>query len=235
MNVDHQILQAQRELYRGNFLKHGDTPRGTFQNNRVTMHLRYERLVAGFDLSDRPSVLDVGCGLADLHAYLKKRGVAHRYHGSEIVPEMVEACRLKYPDIEVDGRTIFEFPARSFDWVVLSGALNLRGGVELGRWHRYAMSLVEQMYAVCRLGMSFNFLTTYNTFQDPELGYFDPGVVLNRMLGLSRFVSVDHAYPLYECSVRVATEECLKRQFPAPELDRYLNRKEIYEGDHSPG
>lgn len=217
-----QILQEQRHLYRGNFLKHGDSPRGTFQNNLVTMHLRYERLLAGVDFSGCPAILDVGCGLGNLHAYLKSRGLAHRYHGSEIVPEMVEACRQKYPGIEVDSRTVFDFPNQSFDWVVLSGVLNIPGNVEPANWQSYALNLVDQMYALCRQGMSFNFLTIHVTYQDPELFYFDPGMLLNHMARLSRFVTVDLAYPLYECTLRVATVENLRNQFPQEELKRYL-------------
>ena len=217
-----EILQDQLLLYRQNFLEHGDSPRGTFQNSLMTMHLRYERLLDGFDLSQNPTILDVGCGLGDLHAYLKGRNLEHIYHGSEIVPEMVEACRAKHPEIQVSSQTVFDMPPDRFDYVVLSGALNLRYHTEVSQWKDYCLSLIREMFRICKMGIAFNFLTTRNDYQDPELVYFDPPHLLEESLKLSRFVKLDHGYPLFEATLTVCKKDWTRLKFPQPELSRYL-------------
>lgn len=216
------ILEDQVLLYRQNFLEHGDSPRGTFQNSLTTMHLRYERLLEGLDLSKSPTLLDVGCGLGDLHAYLKSNNLEHAYHGSEIVPEMVKACRAKYPEIQVTTDTVFEMPEESFDFVVLSGALNLRYHTAVDQWQEYCLSLIKRMFAICKLGISFNFLTTRNDYQAPELVYFDPPHLLGEALKLSRFVKLNHSYPLFEATITVYKKDWAIQSFPQPELARYL-------------
>jgi hypothetical protein len=43
---------------------------------------------------------DFDSGICDLHGYLLKCGVEHRYTEIEIVPEVREMTLIEYPDIE---------------------------------------------------------------------------------------------------------------------------------------
>ena len=76
-----------------------------------------------------------------------------------------------------------------------------------------------------RLGISFNFLTSYNTFSLQRLHYQDPLEIADFCLReLSRHVILDHSMPLYEGNVAVLRPECLRLSFPQPEFDKYLAR-----------
>jgi hypothetical protein len=98
------IVQLQLDAYRANFLQYGDTPQGTYQNNAVTIEERHKQLMASLLplLPQNFSLCDFGSGTCDLHEYLLKRGIEHRYTGIEIVPEMREVSQKKYPEIEGD-------------------------------------------------------------------------------------------------------------------------------------
>jgi SAM-dependent methyltransferase len=226
-SVSARIRSAMQAAYGRQLRAHGDSPQATFQNDRTTQELRFERLLRGLlPAPGAVSVHDVGCGLCDLHAYLQQRGVAHEYSGSEIVPEMAELARRKYPGLTVAERDITEPPcAETYDIVVLSGTFNLPGVVERGDWDRHCRATLEQMFAMARRGIAFNFLTTYNTFSSPELHYMDPLSILDFcQRQLSRFVVVDHAYPLYEATVTVLREEPVRSRYGEAELAKYFSR-----------
>lgn len=225
MNED--ISGRQLDRYRENFLKHGDSPEGTFQNNRETQHLRFERLLQHLKLPSTPfSIHDVGAGVADLHNYLLSCGIPHQYEGTEIVPEMVKKVKERLPDIRLttdDFLSAANEPVA--DFVVLSGTLNLRCEVDVARWEEYSLQVLSKMYAAASCGISANFLTNRNTFSVPELFYAPPARILNYCLDtMSRFVTVDHCYPLFEFTVTVLKPPHVQRCYSDPAFGRYFPR-----------
>lgn len=72
------------------------------------------------------SLLDVGCGFADLYFYLKQQGIPTHYQGIDIVKEFSAKASALYPTAKLSTNDIFSLnPAKnSVDYVMLSGALN---------------------------------------------------------------------------------------------------------------
>ena len=215
MNLNN-ILSAQRDAYQKNFIEQGDSAKGTLWNNRETQYFRYERIIREFNLSQANySVLDIGAGLCDMHAYLLEKNIEHTYCGVEIVPEMIATAEKKYPGIQIIQEDILSASnIPQSDVVLLSGTLNLHTGVTEADWREFAFSVIKRMFELCKVGISFNLLTSHRTFTDPTLVYFDSSEVLNYCISqLSRFVHLDHAYPLYEFSVTVFKNEFMKEQY----------------------
>jgi len=107
---------------------------------------------------DGASVLDVGCGLGDLFAFLDGRGLSVRYLGCDMLPEMVAAARKKHPQprARFEVRDVVEHPLpRRFDYVVACGTFNLR----VEGHEDYLRSAIASMYGSCRRAVAFNFLT----------------------------------------------------------------------------
>jgi hypothetical protein len=221
-----KLIEGQLKVYRDNYIRFGDTPEGTFHNSRTTQYLRFSRLIDPL-LSFAPeyfSLHDVGAGPADLHKYLLERNIAHRYSGSEIVPEMVQTASHKFSDIQIYCRAIEEAPANEkYDFVVLCGTFNMPGETLPDEWACFVTDTIRKMYSMCRLGISFNFLTSYNTFSVPDLFYIDPFRTTQFCLKeLSRFTSLDHAYPLYEATITVLTKECMKEAYREEHFAKYF-------------
>lgn len=203
---DPTILRNQIEVYRRAFLEHGDSPKATFNVSREAQGLRFERLTRFLREAKAPfSLHDVGAGLCDLHRHLLERGVEHAYSGTEIVQEMVDAARKKYPEITLHNRDILRDDVIDrHDFVVLSGLFNMPGTTNRDSWGRFVFALLRKMYEMADVAIAFNFLTAYRTFSDPSLHYLDPREVLDFcMRDLSRFVVLDHGYPLFECTATV--------------------------------
>jgi SAM-dependent methyltransferase len=93
-----------------------------------TQAARFDAFTRLLDFTDA-SVLDVGCGRADLPDYLLQRGIRlEHYIGLEAVPLLVEeAERRNIPDSKIIRADFVAEPARMFvgaDVVVFSGSLN---------------------------------------------------------------------------------------------------------------
>jgi len=222
------IIEAQREAYRTNFLVHGDSPLGTYQNNRVTQYIRFETLLRQImpHVGPGTSLHDIGSGLCDLYQFLRERGLDGdiTYSGTEIVQEMVDLAAAKYPELTLLNRDFLDVDISDrYDFVVLSGTFNIPGGVDGESWKAMCLALIDKMYKHADKGIAFNFLTSYRTFSNPDLYYFDPREIFDHATtNLSRFVHIDAAYPLYECSVTVFKNDYISSLYDHPDLKKYF-------------
>ena len=222
------IIEAQRHAYRAEFVKHGDTPLGTHQGNRAGLELRFEALLRNVvpHLGAGATLHDLGSGLCDLYGFLQSRGLDRRiaYSGTEIVQEMIDRAAQKYPGLALRNRNFLEAGAgERYDFVVLSGALNLLAGVTGDEWKAMCLALIRKMYSHADRGIAFNFLTAYRTYSDPLLYYFDPKEIFEfATTQLSRFVVLDAAYPLYECTVTVFNKDYMAALHGDDDLKKYF-------------
>ena len=144
-----------RSSHRDALLRRGVSPGALRWSSRETQERRFQVL---FGLGIRPGdrLLDVGCGFGDLAAWLESRGCPVAYTGIDITPELLEEGRRLYPHLDLREGELFELDPspESFDWVVLSGALNdeLRDGGD------HARRLILRMWEACSQGIAFNLL-----------------------------------------------------------------------------
>lgn len=94
-------------------------------------HSRFAVLSEYVPLSGK-SLLDVGCGLADLYAFLTEHGIRTKYTGIDILSQMASAAIERFPEIEIIHGDAFSepelFSSRVFDVVFSSGIFNLNLG-----------------------------------------------------------------------------------------------------------
>lgn len=220
------IIKKQVDAYRDNFIKHKDSPLGTFQNDNVTQEERFAQVLkplleiksSGF------TICDIGAGTCDMHRYMTGLGIDHKYTAVEIVPEMVEYSKGLYPEAEIlQADFLSEQFTRKFDFVVLSGTFNLPGEVKEQDWEAFLFRMITKMYESADLGMSFNALTAYTTFRAEELYYLAPEKVLSYIQNnMSRFCTVNSAYPLFEFTYSVFTKEAMMSKFPHEAFAKYF-------------
>ncbi|KIX11301.1 class I SAM-dependent methyltransferase [Dethiosulfatarculus sandiegensis] len=82
------------------------------------------RLVARH-LPPGSSLLDLGCAAGSLHSLLNKRGVKMQYTGVDVTPELIQAAKHRYPEINFQVASALELPFEdaSFDVVFSKGTL----------------------------------------------------------------------------------------------------------------
>jgi hypothetical protein len=220
------IIQAQLGIYGENYIKHGNTPLGLFWKDAASQYERFNQLITpllAYKSSDF-TICDVGAGVCDLHKFLRTREIKHTYTGIEIVKEMVETAKNNYPEISVINQDLLadDYQQR-FDFCVLSGTFNLPGNTNRNDWLEFVLSMIQKMYEISCVGIAFNALTTFSTFNDPELFYLDPKITLDYIKkNLSRHCQIMMASPLFEDTYIVLKPETVSMKYPAPEFDKYF-------------
>lgn len=189
----------------------GTHPNALDWGSRISQETRFAVLAEVGDLSER-RVLDVGCGLADLYAYLAANGIAVRYTGYDTAPQMLDSAQRRFPDLTMHAVDVarHHVPAAQFDYVVASGLFNLRREGAYG----YVAAMVEQMYRVCRRGVAFNSLSS--RADGLEGGHFlaDPSAVLDICLDIAPRCVLRHDYLPHDFTVYLYKQPVTPPQTP---------------------
>ncbi|RPI62627.1 MAG: class I SAM-dependent methyltransferase, partial [Planctomycetaceae bacterium] len=126
------------------------------------------------------SLLDIGCGLGDLWAYLQRRKISVQYIGVDILEKMVQAAMQKHPGVTFTHADIFTdspFAGGSFDVAFCSGAFNLN----LGNNMAFLASAINTMCRLARSHIVFNLLHKRARQEEHRYFFYDPAVVLKML------------------------------------------------------
>ncbi|MFD1875432.1 class I SAM-dependent methyltransferase [Hymenobacter bucti] len=121
------------------------------------------------------SVLDVGCGYADLYPFLKQRFAGVQYTGIEQMSELLALAETRYgpaADLTLRSGDFLRMPLPHSDYVLASGSLNYRN-----RAPRFIYQAIETLFASCRLGLGFNLLSWEPPGGGP-LAAYDPAAIV---------------------------------------------------------
>ncbi len=134
---------------------HGNNPLALYWESREVQEIRFEVLL-GCGVKTGDSVLDVGSGFSDLFHFMKTKGLEIDYSGIDLSPDMIEIALGRTPALSLFQGDLFDFdpPEKSYDWVLLSGALN----EPLQDKGAYLRAILPRLYSTCRKGLAFNLL-----------------------------------------------------------------------------
>jgi len=145
----------------------------------ASQEVRFRVLVENVPL-EGASLLDVGAGLGDLWAYLKRRGVKANYTGVDILEDMARAARQRHGDARFVCADLFDpaaecpFAAGSFDVVFCSGTFNLNLGNNL----QFVPAALSRLIPLSRRWVVFNMLHCRARGPDRRYFYYDPEEVV---------------------------------------------------------
>lgn len=103
------------------------------------------------------SVLDAGCGHADLFPFLTKRFSSLTYYGCEQIPDLLDVAIQRYRRASQVTLLPGDFLADTVpmtDFVLASGSLNYRHSDA-----RFIYKAIETLFDNCRIGLGFNLLS----------------------------------------------------------------------------
>jgi len=153
--MDNKQRKLMIKRHAHSFQQHGYTPNALFWSSRGIQKVRFKAL-AEIGINEHDSLLDVGCGFADLYSWLKAQKVQTHYTGIDLSQDILNKGMELHPKLNLLHGELFDFdwPNASFDWVFLSGTLNWN----LHDDGKYARQLIEQMLKLCSKGVAFNML-----------------------------------------------------------------------------
>ena len=111
--------------------------------------IRFQKIYEA-GIGDDDSVLDVGCGVAHLHTYLKNQGWNGKYLGFDPNKKAID---LVDENINVMEGTIEALPDyMKYDWAIANGVFNL------GLTEEHTFWIIENMISHANKGIIFNML-----------------------------------------------------------------------------
>jgi SAM-dependent methyltransferase len=194
--------------YRGRLTEFGATPEALGWGKNPRQEVRFGVLGEGALRRPDSSVLDVGCGFADLYDFLRKRGWKGTYTGIDLVPELLTEARRRHEGLDVKESDLAQLGGTAkYDFVVASGIFNakLLSGDNPG----HILSSIEKMVQLARVAVSVDFLTTYVDFQKPDAWHTDPGWILSQSRKFSRCARLRCDYMPFEFALILQKDDTL--------------------------
>ena len=152
-----------------------------------------------------PSILEIGCGLADFYRHLLRRKHNCSYHGYDIIPEYIDECRRVYPDANFSLRNVFvESIEGTYDTVVMSQVLNNR--YQKSDNMQVMKRALELAYQHTRVSVSVDMISTYVDFRNPDLFYYPPEEIFRIAKAISPRVLLRHDYRAFEFCIQMFHE-----------------------------
>jgi cyclopropane fatty-acyl-phospholipid synthase-like methyltransferase len=190
------------EQYRNAFAANGDTPAGVLWP-RGRQGLRFDALTRHFSGNDF-SVLDYGCGLAHLKAYLDQRFERYQYYGADLVAEFVEAVKVKYPSAVVQLVQSYDDIATPVDHVVISGTFNIIDTTDHADYLDYVRAALVHLFSQAQVSLSVNFMTNRVDFMQNQALHINASEMADFIRSnLSPRLFLDESYMPYEFTLVV--------------------------------
>lgn len=144
--------------------QHGRTPQALAERAADKDLEFYQHLFDGIELTDRLSVLDIGCGMGDLIDFLQlSQAPIDAYLGIDLVGPFIDVCRQEYlPPCEFRRANFVSrsfAPARRFNLVVNMGVLVSR----VLSYESYVEHCITKMLALSTKHVLFNIITEVDT------------------------------------------------------------------------
>lgn len=197
-----------KEVYRGLFASHG-VAAPSLGLRLESQPIRFGAVLATF--GDRPprSLLDLGCGFADLLPYLRAAGWRGTYIGLDQMQEFVTAAEVRHA-LDLDATFICghllsaELPKA--EWCVALGICN--HAREAGAT-AFTDDLVARAVSCAERTVLVDFLSTTSDRRRPDLHFTAPQEALALGLKYSRRVTVDHSYMPFEFLLKIRLDEAV--------------------------
>ncbi len=125
--------------------------------------LRFQKIYEG-GIGNDDSVLDVGCGVAHLHTYLKNQGWNGKYLGFDPNKKAIDLIDENINTMHgtIDGLPDF----MKYDWVIANGVFNI------GLTEEHTFWIIENMISHANKGIIFNML--HAPYNDSKYEAYNP-------------------------------------------------------------
>lgn len=154
--------------------KHGDNHKGVDWPNQQDSLVRYQVMldIIPCQCKHPVTVLDFGCGLSHLYAYIQSQGLTHlQYAGLDISEQFINCAKRKYPSIPYYRMDILESPQAlpSFDYILLNGVLTEKCSLGYDQMLSYAKRLIAAVFEKANYGVAFNVMSADVDWQRQDL------------------------------------------------------------------
>ncbi len=195
------------------FDKYGDTSKGVDWTQEKQVYIRYKTMLEiinfrekSFQIRDKRSVLDFGCGLSHLYEYILNKNINYiEYIGLEISEKFYNKSKEKYPfnkyllgDLLVDD----SFFKSSYDYIVMNGLFTEKRDLSYEDMFSYFSKMITKIYQYSKKGIAFNVMSKQVDWEKDFLFHVPLDDMANFLTkNISRDFIIRNDYGLYEYTV----------------------------------
>jgi ubiquinone/menaquinone biosynthesis C-methylase UbiE len=147
------------------------------------------------------TILDVGCGLGAYFDYIHNTHPNLLYTGVDFNLNMIQEAQQRHFDIEFIHTditsTTHALNDRKFDYVFLSGALNLSAD----KHHDTIEIIMNEMFSLANKGVAANFLSVFSDYLTPGEYYCNPNDILQMAFSITKKVVLRHDYMPHDFTI----------------------------------
>ncbi len=210
INNINYLLEKVKNLYTKGLEEYGFNSKAVGWKSKEHQYLRFLKLLSVIEnKNDKFSIIDYGCGYAELLVYLIDNGYnVSKYIGYDISFFILEKAKI-YLDQNNINSNIFDFilsdKINSFvDFIVVSRTFNVKFDFDDNLYLKYILKKLDMINHFSKKGFSFNMLSTYVDYKENHLFYGDPLFFFDYCKkNYSKYVSLLHDYPLWEFTIIV--------------------------------
>lgn len=212
------------ERYERRLEEHGYSPQALGWGKHGRQEVRFSVLAKDVLEAPESSVLDVGCGFADLYDFLTERGWRGDYTGIDIVPALLRVARQRHPDLDLRELDISEDPDSlgTYDFVIASGVFNAK--LAKGDNRSHILQSLEVMTRHARVAVSADFLTAYLALQAPADWHTEPEWLLSQVRQFNRRLMLRCDYMPYEFALILLRDDRISERKVFEGLEEQIRR-----------
>ena len=202
---------------------HGDTPKALGWT-KDKEYLRFHILCSGFDL-EGSTVLDFGCGLGYLYAYLKENYKNFSYVGVDINENLLMLAKKKFPDADFRCLDLMKDNLDvQPDFILSSGVHNIK----LENNEAFNRESFERFSAISKKGFAVNFLSNKVDFPTEGSYHHSPEDILKLAYLYSRRVTLRNDYAPFEFTIFVDHRNSFDSYTVFPEFKKFIRPVESW-------
>ena len=151
-------INTNNELYEDFIREYGNTAEGLGWNSKKQQELRFEIMLKIAEFCNEPidnsSILDIGCGFADLYSYIQEKKHPVSYTGVDINPYALKTAAERYNSIKLIEGNVLQLKIPKHDFVFSSGLF----ATKINDNNKFIKSMISKMIGLANIGVAFNFL-----------------------------------------------------------------------------
>ena len=182
--------------YSKRFKQFGYNPKTLGWDNKRNQNFRFKNFFENININN-PTILDVGCGFADLYQYaIKKKIKIKSYTGIDINKNLISVAKSKYPNCNfIEGNIITKKISKNFDLVCLIGFINFKLN-KLNNFE-FAKKIIKKSFQITNKVLVVDMLSTLidsNYTKENFVNYYNPYDVVRFASKLSPHFKLIHNY-----------------------------------------
>ncbi len=202
------IKKQSNDIYNSALDQYADNSKSVLWGDQQKQYFRFCELIEFIDLNDKSkTLLDVGCGMADMYKFLSYHGYRGNYKGIDINQKLLSIASSKFENIDLANIDILEEKIpQKFDYVLMSGIFNLNMGQDM----EWVKKFVSKMFELCNNHIAFNAITSYVNFKEESMFYIDPFELSKFCIeNLSKRITLKHHNLPYNYTLVIFKDEDL--------------------------